>query len=30
MHWEISKGVSESKVRAFCKKRGIKDDGTVA
>jgi hypothetical protein len=30
MHWEISKGVSAADVRAFCKKRGIKDDGTVA
>lgn len=29
MHWEIKPGVSVVKIRAFCKKRGIKKDGTT-
>jgi hypothetical protein len=29
MHWEIAPGVTAAKVRAFCKRLGIKEDGTV-
>jgi hypothetical protein len=30
MHWEIGPGVTKAQVAAFCKKRGIQEDGTVA
>lgn len=30
MHWEIKPGVSATKIKEFCKARGIRSNGTVA